>query len=512
MTENPGNQSRTPAALLHYQQLWVGDDSQVKVAEKSRRVGLSWAEAADAALTGAAAPDAGGDDSWYIGYNQDMAKEFILDVAAWAKHYDLAAGEMEEAVFQDEDKSILTFAVRFASGHRVTALSSRPSNLRGKQGRVTIDEAAFHDDLDGLIKAAIALLMWGGKVRIISTHNGDTNKFNELVLDCRAKKLPYSLHRIEFKEAIAQGLYQRICLKTRRQWSIEAEQEWVASMYAFYGEHASEELDVVAGVGSGTYLTRALIESCMQEGIPTLRLALPDSFTLEPSRLREAETNDWCERELLPLLKLLPLNLDNYFGEDFARSGDLTVIWPLIQTKNLKLVAPFTIELRNVPFEQQKQILFYLVDRLPRFRAGAMDARGNGQYLAEVAMQRYGSRIDQVMLSTEWYRSNMPPFKAAFEDKTLVLPKDADIIDDMRQIRLHQGVAKIPDSARTRGSDGRDRHGDSAVAAALAYYAATCMNVAGACTGLESIPRRGATDTSRIGDRDEIQSYSRSML
>jgi phage FluMu gp28-like protein len=41
--------------------------------------------------------------------------------------------------------------------------------------------------------------------------------------------------------------------------------------------------------------------------------------------------------------------------------------------------------MRNVPFDQQRQVLFYVVDHLPNFMAGANDARGNGQWLAEVA-------------------------------------------------------------------------------------------------------------------------------
>ena len=468
-----------PTVLLPYQQDWIADQAAVKVCEKSRRVGLSWAEAADAALTGAADRSAGGDDTWYIGYNQDMAKEFIRDVGFWAKHYQLAAGEMEEEVIKDEDKDILTFVIKFASGFRVTALSSRPSNLRGKQGRVVIDEAAFHDDLQGLIKAAMALLMWGGKVRIVSTHDGDGNPFNELVLDCRAKKVPYSLHRIEFKAAVAQGLFQRICLSTGREWTPEAEAAWVAEMYAFYGDHAAEELDVIPSSGSGAYLTRAQIEACMAEAIPVLRLALPDGFSLLAAHLREAEVQDWCEQQLLPHLLALDPQQDHFFGEDFARSGDLTAIWPLAQTKTLDLVTPFVVELRNVPFEQQKQILFYLVSRLPRFRAGAMDARGNGQYLAEVAMQKYGpTRIAQVMLSTEWYRENMPPFKAAIEDRSLVLPKDADVLADLRTVRMEKGVAKVPDNARVRGSDGRDRHGDTAIALVMATYAVFQMEPA----------------------------------
>lgn len=318
----------------------------------------------------------------------------------------------------------------------------------------------------------MAMLIWGGKVRIISSHNGDDNPFNELVNDVRAGKLPYSLHRTTFDDALNDGLYDRVKLIQGERLKEKTRTEWRAKIYAQYGETAAEELDVIPSAGAGKYLTRIMIEACMREGIPVVRLALPDSFTLQPQHIREAETREWCEENLLPLLEKLDPNLDHNFGEDFARSGDLTVIWPLAQTRALKLETPFVVELRNVPFEQQKQILFYIVDRLPRFRAGAMDARGNGQYLAEVAMQRYGAaRIEQVMLSQEWYRENMPRFKAAFEDKTLIAPKDADILADLRTVVMDKGVAKVPDSASVRGSDGRDRHGDSAVALALATYA-----------------------------------------
>lgn len=480
-----------PAVLLPYQQAWVADRSPVKIAEKSRRIGLTWGEASDAALTGAASREAGGDDTWYIGYNKDMAMEFIGDVAFWAKHYQLAAGEMQEEIFKDEDKDILTFVIRFASGFRVTALSSRPSNLRGKQGVVIIDEAAFHDDLSGLMKAALALLMWGGKVRVISTHDGDQNPFNELVLDTRAGKKPYSLHRIEFQEAVKQGLFKRICLKLGREWSPEAEAEWVAETYAFYGDDAAEELDVIPASGSGAFLSRALIESCMEDGIPVLRFSQPDSFTLLPEHIRKAETQDWCEEHLAPLLAQLDPNAQHYFGEDFGRSGDLTVIWPLAEQANLTYRTPFLVELRNIPFEQQKQILFYIADRLPRFRHGALDGRGNGEYLAEVALQRYPGRITKVMLSLEWYRENTPRLKAHFEDRTWVIPKHADVLTDYRAFRVIKGVAKIGDDVELRGADGKKRHADSGIAGLLATFA----------TVQEGQPPAGES----VGDADEVR-------
>ncbi len=154
---------------------------------------------------------------------------------------------------------------------------------------------------------------------------------------------------------------------------------------------------------------------------------------------------------------------------DFGRNGDLSVIAVYQMTKSLARPVPFVIEMRNIPFNQQEQVLFYLVDHLPRFLAGAMDARGNGQYLAEVAVQRYGSRVEAVMLSQEWYRDNMPKFKAGLEDAEITIPKDADILADLRSLEMQKGVAKVPETKRFKGTDGNERHGDSAIA--LGYYA-----------------------------------------
>ncbi|ERJ39095.1 MULTISPECIES: terminase family protein [Burkholderia] len=478
MTSADTRLDRAPAVLLPYQQKWCADTSPVKVCEKSRRVGLSWGEAADSALLAASQR---GMDVWYVGYNKDMAQEFIRDCADWAKFYSLAADEIEETeeVFQDKDgdKSILAFVIRFASGFRVTALSSRPSNLRGKQGRVIIDEAAFHEQLGELLKAAMALLMWGGQVHIISTHDGVDNAFNELVTDVRTGKKPYSLHRITFEDAVRDGLYQRICLRKGEAWTAEGEAKWVKDIRASYGADAEEELDCVPKNSGGAWLSRALIESRMSADTPVLRWACKQGFEVLPDHIRAAECRDWLEATLGPLLAALPADARSYNGEDFGRTGDLTVHVPLIEQQNLIRRVPFIVELRNVPFRQQEQIAFYLLDRLPRFTGGAFDARGNGQYLAEIAMQRYGaSRIQQVMLSESWYREHMPPVKAAFEDGTLDgLPKDADVLADLRAVQVIKGVPRIPD-VRTTGQDDGKRHGDAAVAVALAYYASRELN------------------------------------
>lgn len=464
---------RVPMALLAYQQRWCADQSPVKLCEKSRRIGLSWAEAADSSLLAASK---NGMDVWYIGYNKDMAMEFIEDCADWSRHYNHAAAEIEEFVFSDGDddgeKGINAFRIRYASGHKIVALSSRPSNLRGKQGKVIIDEAAFHESLGELIKAAIALLMWGGRVVIISTHDGDENPFNEMVQDIRSGRRPYSLHRITLDDALKEGLYERICLRRGIKWTQEGEDAWRSELITLYGsDNADEELFCIPSQGSGAYLPLAMLEAIQNPDIPIVRYACLPGFVDLPEHIRIGETLEWCEENILQYVENLPANYPSYVGGDFARSGDLSIDWPIQEQPGLKFKPPVIIELRNVPFEQQKQILFYLCDRLPRFRGGALDARGNGQYLAEVARQRYGvSRIHEIMLSESWYRDNTPRFKKAIEDKETQIPKDGDTTDDHRAFKMIKGVARIPDK-RAKGRDGLDRHGDSGIAHLLSNYA-----------------------------------------
>ena len=437
---------------------------------------------------------------WYIGYNKDMALEFIHDCGNWAKFYGLAAGEIEqtEEVFVqgDDSQAILAFVIRFASGWRITALSSRPNNLRGKQGRVIIDEAAFHDDLSELLKAAMALLMWGGQVHIISTHDSVDNAFNELINDCRAGKKPYSVHRITFEDALQQGLYQRICLRRGIDWTAADESTWVAEIRTSYGEDASEELDCIPKNSGGKWLNRALIESRMSPSTPVLRYNQTDEFQLLPEHQRAAEVSDWLSGSLQPYLANLDNTRRSFVGVDFARNGDCTAIVPLIQQADLVLKTPFILELGNMPFKQQEQICTFILRGLPTLLGAALDARGNGQYLAEAMQDQFGGdRVQAIMLSENWYRAHTAPFKAALEDSTLdALPRDEDILADLRAFELVKGVPRISDT-RIRGADGNKRHGDTAIALLLAHYASRELNI-----GAVRVSSRNVRRNNRLTD------------
>ncbi len=479
---------------------------RVVVVEKSRRTGFTWGVAADAVLTSAAARTAGGMDTFYIGYNLEMAREFIDTCGMWAKAFNQAAMEVEEFVFKDQsaegDKDIQAFRIRFASGFEIVALASRPRSLRGKQGYVIIDEAAFHDDLAALMKAAMALLMWGGKVLVISTHDGADNAFNELVEEIKKGRKPFALMTVDFDEALRQGLYQRICLVKGETWSPEAEAAWRSEMIAFYGEDADEELFVIPRQGGGAYIPALLLEASQIAGIPVIQWEKTDEFARLSKELRLVEVTKFCEEQIKPHLSRLDPARNSYLGKDVARTRDVSVDWPLQRMEDMRLVPPFIVELRNIPFDVQRHILWYIIRALPNFVAAVIDATGNGSQIAEETQQEFGfDRITALKISDSYYELNMPRWKAAFEDHRIGTPRNDDVYRDHRAVKNVNGVPKVPkvNTARGKGEDAKGgkstrRHGDTAIANFLGFMAS---QVEIAPIDFQSIPpREGYSDFS----------------
>ncbi|EDT2337398.1 hypothetical protein PVQ90_003593 [Salmonella enterica] len=489
--------------FLGYQAKWFKDESQICIAEKSRRTGLTWAEAGRNVITAAKPKKRGGRNVFYVGSKQEMALEYISACALFAKAFnEIAQADVYEQTLWDKDKKeeILTYMIRFPnSSFKIQALSSRPSNLRGLQGDVVIDEAAFHESLDELLKAAMALTMWGARVRIISTHNGVDNLFNQYIQEAREGRKDYSVHRITLDDAIADGLYQRICYVTGQAWSPEAEKKWRDDLYknAPSKDDADEEYGCVPKKSGGAYIPHALIELSMVRGVPILTFEAPEDFLSRAAWLRESEINAWCEEHLKPLLTALNPRSRYSFGEDFARRGDLTCFTVLEITEDLQKREAFRVELRNMPYEQQKHIMLYILTRIARLIGAAFDATGNGGFLAEAALEHFGPElVDCVMLSAKWYGEWMPKLKAEFEDQNIFVARHQTTLDDLRHIKVVAGIPQI-DKGRTKDENattaGSRRHGDFAVALCMANRAAYLDGFVPDDEACQAMPERGRT-------------------
>lgn len=505
--------------LMDHQKEWLEDKSDLKLGEKGRRTGITYAEALDDTIIAASARSAGGDNVFYIGDTKDKGREFIGYVAHFARVVAEELVDVEEFLFEDEredgtSKFISAYRVTFASGFRVEALSSRPENIRGLQGVVVIDEAAFHKDVRAVMDAVNALLIWGGRIRIISTHNGVLNPFNELIREAKAGKVPYSLHFIPFQKAVDNGLFRRVCLTRGKPWSQEAQDAWEKLIRGAYGTRTAQmaqELDAIPADAEGAALSRVVIERASATGIPVIRWQLPDAYKEAPPAERARIRDEFLRSKLRPILDKLAPNRRHDFGMDFARSGDASVLIVTSIEQDLVRRWQLVVELRNVPFETQRDVVFYIGDALPRFGHGAFDATGNGAYLAEVSRQRWGQRISEIKLSQEWYRLNSPAYIEAFGDPTnVVIAADDDIVRDHQALQFVGGVIKVPDDMRYKGADGLERHGDAGIAGIIAWYASR-QNAAE--YGYEPVriarpnPFAAATDDGWDGDDEESRPW-----
>lgn len=473
--------------LMLHQVEWAKIRASLKVGEKGRRTGITFAEALDDTITAASQKKAGGDNVFYVGDTKEKGLEFIGYCAHFARVIAEAQGQgisgIEEFLFEDQDdqgntKNITAYRIRFASGFRIVALSSRPANIRGLQGIVVIDEAAFHADVQAVLDAATALLIWGGQIRVISTHNGKRNPFNQLIKDIQDGRYgeDAQVFTATFDDAVANGLYERVCMMKGWTPTPEGKEQWYSRIRAAYGPRKAamrEELDAIPRDSGGMSIPGVWIENAMREARPVLRLRCQDDFARKPEDERKAWCGNWIERNLLPLFDSLVLDDEHVFGMDFARHRHFSVIVPLQITRLLHRRAPFVVELANVPTRQQEQILWTIIAALPRFCGGAMDATGPGQTIAEYTADKFGhTMIHQVSLSRVWYGANMPKMIQGFEDGFMDLPRDADLENDLRVVESIDGIPMVPPV------DNRDikepelfRHGDFAISLALGWFA-----------------------------------------
>ncbi|WP_287128763.1 hypothetical protein [Candidatus Cyanaurora vandensis] len=464
--------------FLPYQGRWCAEQSKVKSWVKSRRIGASWCEAGNSALIAGAS---GGQNTIYVGYEKTMTRTFIEDATTFARAFDAICSQIEEdeeVWYEGEErKSVQIYRLVFNSGHKVEAVASNPRNFRSRKGRAIIDEAAFVDQFPQMLEAALAFMVWGGSVSIMSSLNGTDNEFYEFDQDILSGKLPYKRFATTFDDALGEGLYQRICLASGTPWTPEAQTKYRAEIVSFYGDRADQELFCIAALGGSRYIPSIFVQQCMDKSLPVLVLRREPKFALESDEYRRSNIQDWIEDVLDLVLATLDPNLRTHFGMDFALEGDLSVFAPGQVQPDLITRVPFVLEMSHIPAREQEQILYHCVDRFPRFMSGAMDARGNGSILAQFALQRYGAqRIACIKASETWYLNNFPGYRRALSDRMFLLPQSADLLQDHGEIIQVKGIPKPSDKKR-KGTNGLQRHADSAIALVNLHHA-TQMPVA----------------------------------
>jgi len=451
--------SRTDTYFLPYQKAWIQDQSPLRIVEKGRQIGFSYADSYDSVRM-VSGQDARL-DVWVSSRDEIQARQYLLYCKRWAKVLNLAAEDMGEVLI-DRDKNLSASCLRFANGLCVYSLSSNPDALAGKTGHIKLDEFALHKDQRLLYATAKPCTQWGGRLAIISTHRGRGSVFNSIITDIREKgnRMGWSLHSVPIQRAVGDGIVEKINAAAKRTETREGfldrlhrecidEEQWLQEYCCI------PEDDAAAFIGFDL-ITRAETPGIMR-------------------------SLDWLRGCPNPL----------YAGVDVGRKKDLTVI-DVGERIGDVIWDRMRLELSKMTFTEQEAELYQVLE-LPKLVRCCMDNTGLGMQFAERAKLRCGYKVEPVTFSGPVKETLAYPLKAAFEDGRMRINPDAKLAADLRGVRKETTPAG---NIRFVG-DTDDSHCDRFWAMALRQHAANFAPPPGMIFPFQSSPRALAIAAAR---------------
>lgn len=428
--------------FLPYQWRWITDRSAIKIMEKSRQIGISWATSYDVVRQQSLASTKL--DSWISSRDEIQARLFLQDCKKFSGLLDVVASEVSEKIYKlSESESITAFEMAFANKTVIHSMSSNPDAQAGKRGTRVLDEFALHKNPKLLYSIALPGITWGGQMAIVSTHRGKHNFFNKLIEEARdgGNKKRASLHRVSLQDALDQGflwvLQQKLPSTDARQEMGEAEYfDYVRSQCADE-ESFSQEYMCVPADESSVFITSDLFDAVTYGLGENWRKPLEDCGEL-------------------------------YAGIDIGHKHDRTTCWVWEKVGNVYFQRELRV-LQNAKFSTQEAELYPILS-LPNMRRCCIDATGIGAQFAERAQERFGKyRIEAVHFTNSVKADMAYKLRAAFEDRNVRIADDREIRADFRSIKKEvtsAGAIRF-DAERTESLG----HGDRFWGAALGFYA-----------------------------------------
>jgi len=449
--------------FLPYQKRWIEDRSRLKLLEKSRQVGLSWATAY--ALVRRQAEPATRLDSWVASRDEIQARLFLSDCQKFARILDSAARAAGGSVLPEKFRPG-AHSLPFANGTQLHSLSSNPDAQAGKRGSRVLDEFALHPDPRQLYAIAYPGITWGGQLEILSTHRGAQNYFSQLVAEARHAGNPkkFSLHRVTLQDALDDGFLAKLQAKLPEDDPRRAMDN--AAYFDFIRASCPDE------------------ETFLQE-----YMCVPADETTAFLPWDLIAAGEFAAGEYIPLNitreKNSPATRELYLGVDIGRVHDLTVFWLLERVAGGIHLTRDVLTLENQPFARQEELLWERL-ALPGLRRACLDATGLGRQLAERALERFGERrVEPVNFTAPVKEDLAYGLRSLLEKRALRIPAEKSIRADLRAIKKTTTSAGNLRFAADRGPGG---HADRFWALALAAFAA---RTAVTSNGYESSAKMG---------------------
>lgn len=428
--------TRADTYFMPFQGAWIRDDARLKIVEKSRQIGFSYADSYDSVKK--VAPKNARLDVWISSRDETQAKQYLLYCKRWARILNYAAEDLGE-VLVDREKDLSAFVLRFANERTINVVSSNPDAMAGKTAHIKIDEFALRK-LD-FQRQAYAIgkpaTQWGGQFSVISTHRGVGSLFNKIIEDIKngGNPMGWSLHTVPIQKAVDEGLVEKINQATggkeSREGFLRRTEAECIDQEQWLQEYCCKPCD-----DSAAFITWEMITAC------------------ESAEARK--DFDYLLDAKNPL----------YIGVDVGRKKDLTVIDVEEKVGDVHWER-LRIELQGKTFAEQEFELYRILN-LPQVKRACIDSTGLGMQLAERAKERFGWKVEGVSFTGPVKEELAFPLRAAHEDRTLRYTADPKLRADLRGIKKETTASG---NLRFVG-ESEDSHCDRFWSKALALHAA----------------------------------------
>jgi phage FluMu gp28-like protein len=172
--------------MLSYQKRWADDDSRFKIGLQARQTGKDYGSGEEGVRDCYQHEIAGRKTDWMIAApSERQSLESLEKWKEWTEAYQLSIADIiEERESKGSEALLKACTIVFPNGSRVMAVPGKPDTVRGFSSNVLMTEFAFFEDPDATWRAILPSitnpLRGKKKMRIISTANGQGNKFHSL--------------------------------------------------------------------------------------------------------------------------------------------------------------------------------------------------------------------------------------------------------------------------------------------------------------------------------------------
>lgn len=463
--------------LLSYQRRWSDDDARFKIGLMARQVGKDFSSGEEGVRDCYQAELAKNKTGWMIAApSERQSLESLEKWKEWTEAYKLAIADIQIERPGGSEALLKSATIVFPGGSRVIAVPGKPDTVRGFSMNLLATEFAFFEDPDRTWRAMLPSItnpLRGGqkKVRLISTPNGQGNKFHSLWVKNFGKraedieKESVALVPEHVREKIEEALKESSKLQTansRKLTASEAQMVWSCHLITIY-QAVKEGLPVnLYELYAGMDDAEGWAQEFECEFLDAAAVLLPYELI---ALCESVEATETISPEYWLTASGPPVDL----GIDFGRKKDLTVCWAAEAIADLQITKEvLCLEKMSTPDQVDE-----LRPRIKKARRVCLDYTGPGIGMGDYLVKEFGEwnpeknlfgKIELVTFTNAIKVELFGKLRMAYERRSWRIPINRAIREDLHSIYR---VVTAAGNITYRAPHTEDGHSDRGTANAL---------------------------------------------